>query len=182
MKMLIVLSCVFACSISTGLAQTNAGSTAGLEELMKKVLTALEAKDQSALEKLAITEDGYHKYIWPGIHANTPGTNEKRFYSMFQRGSAAGIASTSKEFGGRKMEFVRISMGTPIRQNKGYRLLPPPAVTVKDVSGQERTLNLTGAIVEHDGGYQVATYFVPAAQPTASRQGAPMTGTQCRHG
>jgi hypothetical protein len=171
MKMLIVLSCVFACSISTGLAQTNAGSTAGLEELMKKVLTALEAKDQSALERLAITEDGYHKYIWPGINAtNTPGASEKRFYSMFQRGSAAGIASALKEFGGQKMEFVRISMGTPIRQTKGYRLLRPPSVTVKDVSGQERTLNLTGAIVEHDGGYQVATYFVPAAQQTSSPQ------------
>lgn len=93
------------CLVASGFAQTAAGPSAALEDLVKKVLAALETKDQATLEKLAITEDGYQKYIWPGIASRTPGANEKKFYGMFEQGNLAGITSALKEFGGQKLEF-----------------------------------------------------------------------------
>jgi hypothetical protein len=141
-----------------------------LEGLVKKVLAALETKDQPALEKLAITEDGYRKYIWPGIAARTPGANEKKFYGMFEQGNSAGISSALKEFGGQKLELVKVSAGTPIRQTKAYRLLSPPTVTVRDGNGPEKALKLTGPVIEHDGIYQIATFAVTPAQQTESSE------------
>ena len=169
MKSLIALA-IIACSIVPGIAQPVAASSAGVEELMNSVLAALEAKDQSALQKLAITEDGYHKYVWPSVSANGASVSEKKSYTLFQQGSVAAISSALKDFGGQKMDLLKVSMGATIKQAKGYRLLASPTVTVKNSAGQERTLHLTGAIVEHDGAYQVATYTAPAGQQTASQR------------
>lgn len=158
------------CLVASGFAQTAAGPSAALEDLVKKVLAALETKDQATLEKLAITEDGYQKYIWPGIASRTPGANEKKFYGMFEQGNLAGITSALKEFGGQKLEFVRVSASTSIRQTKAYRLLAAPTVTVKDGSGQEKALKLSGPVIEHDGVYQIATFAITPAQQTVPQE------------
>jgi hypothetical protein len=89
---------------------------------------------------------------------------------MFEQGNAAGITSALKEFGGQKLEFVGVSAGTPIKQTKAYRLLSPPTVTVKDGSGQEKALKLSGPVIEHDGIYQIATFAVTPAQQTVPRE------------
>jgi len=169
-KTLVLLGGVLVCLVASSFAQTATGPSAALEDLVKKVLAALETKDQAALEKLAITEDEYRKFIWPGIAARTPGANEKKFYGMFEQGNVAGITSALKEFGGQKLEFVRVSAGTSIRQTKAYRLLSPPTVTVKDGSGQEKALKLSGPVIEHDGIYQIATFAITPAQQTEPRE------------
>jgi hypothetical protein len=134
------------------------------EDLVRQILAALEQKDEQALAKLSISEDEYRRYIWPAVSAGNPAARLDRFYQMYRQGSATGLAAAMKQLGGRKLQLVNITPGAPIRQTRAYRLLAGPAVSVRDSNGQETTVRLPGAVLEHEGTSKVSTYFVTPAR------------------
>jgi hypothetical protein len=83
----------------TLLAQSAPATT---EDLMKQVLAAFAAKDQAALERLAVTQAEFKKYMWPGMA--TSGSNAEKSWDMFQKTSAVGVTSNLGEFGGKRLE------------------------------------------------------------------------------
>jgi hypothetical protein len=82
------LGTIYATICGTLLAQ-SAPTTA--EDLMKQVLAAFAAKDRAALEKLAVTQAEFKKYMWPGMASS--GSNAEKSWDMFQKTSAVGVTS-----------------------------------------------------------------------------------------
>ena len=73
--------------------------------------------------------------------------------------SDAGIADRLKGLGGQKWELVKVSLG-PERKGKGYRILPRAEAVVRNAAGEERTILVAGTILEENGAYKLATYYV----------------------
>src|SRR5258705_3615342 len=88
------------------------------------------------------------------------GINADTFYSMAVKESEVGLASTLKEFGGRKWEVLDVALTAerhPIRR-KRFSAFSGPPVTIRDESGYERTVHVVGGIMELGGVYKVFTY------------------------
>lgn len=147
-------------------AATSLFGQSSPEALIGGVLSGLEAKDAVALKALAITPDDAKKYVWPSAAPNmtSGGMNADKFAGIYVRSSETGLKADLDRFGGRRLQLVKVSFEEPKKPTKGYRLLANPVITVQDETGSESSLRLLGAILEHDGKFQVATYFIPPVQ------------------
>src|SRR5713101_5569357 len=95
---------------ATALAQTATGpAPASAEDLMKQVLAALEAKDQTALERFTITEAEYRKFVWPNMAARSSGGSAEKSWTMYQKANVVGITTNLNEIGGHKLHFVKVA-------------------------------------------------------------------------
>lgn len=151
---------IFVCllaSINTLWAQTKTP-----EDLVTAILKALESKDEPALRRLAISPDDVKTFVWPAVAARVSGSgmNADKFATNYGKSNDVGIASVLSGMGGRKLQLVKVTMPAPERKTKEYQLFPPPAVIVRDETGQERVIHPVGQILEQSGTYRVATYYV----------------------
>ncbi len=138
-------------------------------DLMRQVVHALELKDERTLKNLAITKSECKRFVWPTLSRTLPklGINADAFYSMSVKESEIGLASTVRALGGRKLEVLEVAELTPERhptRRKRFRAFSGPAVTIRDESGQQRTLHLVGGIMEFGGVYKVSTYSLAPDQ------------------
>jgi hypothetical protein len=145
-----------------GFAQ-NPG-TPSQEELIKRVLSGIEAKDEKALEHLTISKDEFKKYVWPVIASRVSGSNTtaENFYDIYARSSGVGVTQNLTDLGGKKFEIVKVSPGPIQKQTKDYRLFLAPEVVVRDSTGQERTVRPVGGLLEQGGSFKVTTYYLGA--------------------
>src|SRR5205085_2097535 len=125
-------------------------------DLMRQVVHALELRDERTLKTLAITRAEFKKFVWPSLSRTLPklGINADTFYSTSMKESEIGLASTLSAFGGQKLEVLEVAELIPERyptRRKRFRAFSGPAVTIRDESGQQRTLHLVGGIIELDG-------------------------------
>jgi hypothetical protein len=149
---------ILVCLPGLAVAQTLATDP---DTLARQVLAALKAKDQQALETLTINAAEFKKYIWPTIttRVNSSGQmNAEKFYAIYRKSSDASLAQHLAEYGGKPYALVKVNTGEQ-KQYKGYRLLPNPEITVRGESGEEKTLRLGSALLEHDGGYKLASFY-----------------------
>jgi hypothetical protein len=146
-------------------AQTSTGAESP-EALVKQIFATLERKDSAALQQLAINSDEFKKFVWPTFTTPPTGTNAEKFSKVYMTSSDVGINDYLKQYGGRKMEVLKVTLNPPTRQNKNYRLLPGAQITLRDETGREKTVNMLGSILERAGRYKVATYYVRPPQPT----------------
>jgi len=161
MKRLFVLVAITAATL---FAQ---GGAASADDLMKQVFAALAQKDAAALQQLSISQDEFKQFVWPTITTPPTGTNADKLYKMYSASSGTGIEDSLKQYGGRKIEVLKVTLDPPRRQAKNYRLLAGAMVSVRDESGQEKTIHMLGGILERDGHYKVATYYVRPQDPAA---------------
>jgi hypothetical protein len=136
------------------------------DELIKQVLTALESKDQDALKQLTVTKAEFKKYLWPNIASRVvgDGMNSEKYYSMYEKTSQVGLTDRLAEFGGHKWQLVKVSFGGDTKQSKGFRVLSHPEVNVRDDRGQEQTMYIAAAVLEHDGTCKVTSFYVRPPQ------------------
>jgi hypothetical protein len=147
--------------VCLGIAATSQGPSTA-DELIKQVLAGLEAKDQSALARLTISEAEYRTYIWPKISGYNLSAKLEKYYGMHRQGSEAGLNEAIKLYGGQKMEVVKVEPGAAISHGNHYRLVSTPAATVRMADGKVHTISPTGALLEQDGSVKVSTYYVPS--------------------
>jgi len=168
MKRLFMLVIVAGMAATSLLAQAD--GAASPEALLKQVFAALEQKDNAALERLAISPDEFKKFVWPSVTAPPTGTTPEKFYKMYTVSSGVGIADSLKLYGGRKTEVLKVTLDPPRKQAKNYRLLPGAEVSIRDESGQDKTVRMLGGVLEHDGRYKVATYYVRPQSGETTKQ------------
>lgn len=144
-------------------AQSSAGAESP-DALVKQVFAALERKDSAALQQLSISQDDFKKFVWPTFTAPPTGTNAEKFYKMYTASSDVGIDEYLKQYGGRKVEVLKVTLNPPSKQTKSYRLMPGAQIALRDESGQEKTVTMLGSVLERDGHYKVATYYVRPSQ------------------
>ena len=131
------------------------------EELVRQVVAAIEAKDEKTLEQLAISKKEFKKYVWPTVAGRVSGSNmnAERFHTIYVKSSGVGLAENLSEFGGKRWEVVRVSLGAVRKEGKDYRLFLAPEVVVRDSGGQEQTVRLVGGLLEQAGSFKVTTYY-----------------------
>jgi len=152
--------------IAVGLAATCRSSiaqgTATAEDVLRQVVAALSGNDQAALTKLTIDQPEFKKYLWPALAMNmsTSNMSADKYYPMYQKANQAGIAEASIILAGKKWQVVKVDLQPAQRKGKGFQVLGPPLVTMRDESGQEKSVRLVGGLLERDGVYRVTTFYV----------------------
>jgi len=157
-----------ALSIAAGLLSvclpSGAQSSGGPEELLRQAVVALATSDQPALAKLSIDQAEFQKFVWPTMAAQMSKTTAEKYFPTYQRASQAGAEETKASLAGKKWELVKVDLGTARRKGKDFQLFGPPAVTLRDDSGQEKTFRLLGGLLESNGAYKITTYYVNPTQ------------------
>ena len=150
----------------TGYQPCMAQSTSPADDVMRQVVSALSANDQSALTKLSIDQTEFKKYVWPALAAQMSGsnTNADKYYPTYQKVSQAGIAEATTALAGKKWEIVKINLEPAQRRGKGFQVFGGPVLVLRDEGGQEKTIRVVGSLLERDGAYKVITYYVSPYQ------------------
>ena len=146
-----------------------AQNTGTAEDVVRQAVSALAANDQPTLAKLSIDQSEFKRYLWPRLSTQMSGTNTNadKYYTTFQKVSQVGVTEANTALGGKKWEVVKVDLEAVQRKGKGFQLLGPPSVTLRDESGQEKTVKILGGLLERDGTYKVTTYYVSPSQRTS---------------
>jgi hypothetical protein len=166
MKKFTMSAFLIAVGISGSLHPSMAQSNGSVEEVIQQAVSALASNDRPALNKLSIDQSEFKKYMWPAFATQMSGSNTSadKYYPTFQKVSQAGITETSAMLAGKKWELVKVSLEQVQRKGKGFRVLGPPLVILRDESGQEKTVKVVGGLLERDGTYKVTSYYVSPSQ------------------
>ncbi len=146
-----------------GRAATLKDGFASQEELIRRLLDALENKDADALRRLRVTETEYREILIPG-HV-PPGQPPRELTKQWRDYAWANLDTASNyyleklidEFGGKALAMKDVRFEEGVQQYAGYKAYKGPVVTVKDDDGQEKALR-TGSIVEIDGKLKFVGY------------------------
>ncbi|HZT69414.1 MAG TPA: hypothetical protein VFC10_06665 [Terriglobia bacterium] len=153
-----------------GTVRPSSAQTAGAaDETIQQAVAALAAKDDGTLSKLSIEQTEFKKYIWPALAVQMTGTNTNadKYYPTYQKVSQVGITEANTTLAGKKWEVVKVSLEPAQRKGKGFQVFGPPTVTIRDETGQEKTVKIVGGLLERDGAYKVTTYYVSPSQRAA---------------
>lgn len=132
------------------------------EELVTAVLKALETRNTESLKALALSQDEIKRFVWPAVSVNMTGAgmNADKFAAGYETSNQLGLTSALSEFGGKKLELVKVEMPAPQKKSGTTTLFPAPSIRVRDESGQEKTVRIVGGILDQNGSYKVTTYYV----------------------
>jgi hypothetical protein len=166
MKRITTFAFLIAVGFSASLHTSMAQSTGTAEDVLRQAASALAANDQPALNKLSIDQSEFKKYVWPALAVQMSGSNTStdKYYPTYQKVSQVGITESNTALAGKKWEVVKVNLGPPQRKSKGFQLFGAPSVTLRDESGQEKTMRLAGGLLERDGAYRVTSYYVSPSQ------------------
>jgi len=136
------------------------------EDVLRQVVSALGTNDQAALSKLSIDQSEFKKYMWPVLAVNMSGSNTSadKYYPTFQKVSQVGVDEAKSALAGKNWAVVKVSLEPPQRKGKGFQILGPPLITLRDEGGQEKTSRLVGGLLEREGVYRVTSYYVSPSQ------------------
>ena len=65
---------------------------------------------------------------------------------------------------GKKWQVVKVATEQAQKRGKGYQLFSAPLITLRDESGQEKTMRLVGGLLEREGAYKLTSYYVSPSQ------------------
>src|ERR1035441_10328403 len=162
MRIFVIRTLLIAVGLTGAYHPSMAQSTRSAEGVIRQVVSALAGNDHDALSKLSIGQPEFKKYVWPAFAMNmsTSNMSADQYYPTYQKANQAGIAEASTILAGKKWQVVNVDLQPAQRKGKGFQVLGPPLVTLRDESGQEKTVKLVGGLLERDGVYQVTTFYV----------------------
>ncbi|HUI28076.1 MAG TPA: hypothetical protein VL403_18490 [Candidatus Kryptonia bacterium] len=130
-----------------------------IDQLLDQFQHALNAKDESALHRLRVTEDEYRRIIIPGtIKPGEPPreveqTSSVFFWQMLNQKSVDVGRSLLEHFGGHQTTRKSVKFTKGSRQFGWYTAHGDVRLTLEDEQGRVRELH-TGAIAEVDGRFK----------------------------
>lgn len=156
-------------AVTVGNLPCFAQSAGSADETMRKTVAALTGKDEGMLAKLSIDQGEFKKYVWPALAGQMTGTNTnaEKYYVTYQKVSQVGITDANGMLRGQKWDVVKVDLPPAQRKGKGFQVFGPPAVTLRDEHGQEKTVKIVGGLLERDGAYKITTYYVSPSQRPA---------------
>lgn len=135
------------------------GGATSVDALIDRFLKAVEAKDETALRRLRVTEKEYRNIIIPGTikpgekPRQATAANSQFFWGMLNAKSEDVGRLLIKNYGGHhyKRKELKLTKGT--RQFGWYTAHGNVELTLEDESGETKELR-TGAIAEVGGRYK----------------------------
>ena len=134
-----------------------------LDDLLSRLLKALETKDADRLRRLRVTRREYTKIIMPGFVA--PGTEPRLiapsendfWWSMLDTKSRYSELAILDQFGGRKLSVKGITFLKGTEEYAWYTAHKRIYLTLQDQDGTEATLQM-GSVVEANGAFKFVSY------------------------
>lgn len=160
-RQFVVRTLLIAVGVMSFYHASAAQTTGTADELVKRVVAALESNDQQALNVLSIDQSEFKKYVWPTLPAQS-GSNSSAdmYYPTFQKVSQVGISEAASALAGKKWDVVKVSLESPKKKGKGYQVFGSPLITLRDNAGKEASVRLVGGLLERDGVYKVTSFYV----------------------
>jgi hypothetical protein len=138
----------------------HAARTAG--ELGREVVAALERRDVARLRQLAVNDVEFREVVWPELPAARPERNlpVEYVWNDLRTKSEAGLRRLLAEYGGQRLEFVRLAFDGETTQHRTYLVRRNAITVIRGEDGGERQLRLFGSTIERHGGFKVFSYVV----------------------
>jgi hypothetical protein len=152
-----VLGFAPACSGPPPLQNTRSSARA----MASAVLDALSRNDRPALEALALNDAEFRAHVWPELPASRPERNLPYSYvwgDLHQK-SQLGLAETLAAHGGRRYELIDVRFGGETKY-PSYVVHRAATMRVRDASGGDREIRVSGSMIEKQGGWKVFSYVV----------------------
>jgi hypothetical protein len=135
------------------------GGAASVDALLDRFLSALQAKDETALHRLRVTEKEYRDIIIPGsakpdeAPRQATEANSQFFWSMLNAKSEDIARLLIKNYGGQHYTRKELKLSKGTRKFGWYTAHGDVQLILQDESGQTRELH-TGTIAEVGGRYK----------------------------
>ncbi|HEV7731626.1 MAG TPA: hypothetical protein VGR62_05665 [Candidatus Binatia bacterium] len=134
-----------------------------LDDLVARLLAALESKDKTALRRLRVSRREYVKIIMPGFvepgaapRLIAPSENDF-WWSMLDAKSQYSELGILSEFGGRRYTVKEITFLKGTEEYAWYTAHKRIAITLAGPDGGEATLQM-GSVVEANGAFKFVSY------------------------
>lgn len=154
----LLVSVLPACGRPPALADTQASP----EALMREVLQAVERRDRSRLEALAISEAEFRDHVWEYLPASRPERNLPMSYvwgDLHQK-SVGHLSRVLGESGGRHWELVSVRFEGQPRSYGPFVIHGAPKVRARTPGGEEQELTVCGSLLEQGGRWKVFSFVV----------------------
>jgi hypothetical protein len=154
----LLTTCLLACGRSPSALSNSHGSA---ESLARAVLSALERRDVSSLNTLALNEQEFSDHVWAELPAARPERNLpiSFVWGDLHQKSDANLRQTIAKHGGSGYDLVSIRFGGST-DYRSYRVHRDSEVTVTDREGRKQDLRLFGSVLEKEGRFKVFSYVV----------------------
>lgn len=146
-----------ACSSTPPLAHTASSP----QTLGAAVLEALQRRDRTTLDALALSETEFRDHVWPQLPASRPERNLPFSYvwgDLHQK-SDVGLARTLEQHGGKRYELVSVEFAGET-DYVTYRVHRDARFRVRAESGAVEPLRVCGSMLEKDGTWKIFSYVV----------------------
>ena len=129
-------------------------------EIGQAVVEALNQGDFRGLHQLRVTRKEYLSWMWPAFPASGPPYNypEEFAWSNLDTKCSRAVKRLIKRHGENNLSFVKLGFEQKTEKYKDFQLLRSTVLTVKNDSGQQKTLKILGSVVEKDGRYKLLSY------------------------
>ncbi|MEX2281712.1 MAG: hypothetical protein WEE89_04395 [Gemmatimonadota bacterium] len=128
------------------------------ELLVRQFLTALEARDSTALKSLVLSTAEFIDLYYPSTPYTRPPYRQNPAFVWFliQQNSQKGISRAMDRFGGRPLRY----QGSECKpeEPQGNNRFWSCAVRIEPATGQPGSIRLFGSIMERAGRYKFVSY------------------------
>ena len=124
------------------------------------VVDALNRKDIEQLDRLRVQREEYLDWVWPAFPASRPPNNFPGDFawSNLNKKCNIGMKKWITHFGGHNLKFVDIRFDRPSETYDGFQLLRGTVLTLQNVAGEKRELEILGSVVVKNGRYKLLSY------------------------
>jgi len=132
------------------------GGAATIDELLEKLLIAIDADDAAALSRLTVTFDEFQSILWPEFPQSRPaaGVPVGEAWEFLENKNNASFNRTAGDLKGRGFRLARSAVRTH-ENYTNFRLHEDLSVTAANTSGETVELTMVRGIVEAGGRFKV---------------------------
>ena len=130
------------------------------DQLGLAVVDALNREDIGQLNRLRVQREEYLDWIWPAFPASRPPNNFPGDFawSNLNKKCNIGMKKWIAHFGGVNLKFVAIRFDRPKETYQGFQLLRGTVLTLQNVAGEKRELQILGSVVVKNDRYKLLSY------------------------
>ena len=130
------------------------------DQLGLAVVDALNRQDIEQLNRLRVQREAYLDWIWPAFPASRPPSNfpVNFAWTNLNKKCNVGMKKWIAHFGGVNLKFVDIRFDQPKETYAGFQLLRGTVLTLQNVAGEKRELEILGSVVVKNGRYKLLSY------------------------
>jgi hypothetical protein len=129
-----------------------------VDELMTKLLAALEAKDLQGMENLRVTRQEHTDLLWPDFDAKNHNVDPDFAWDMLNRRSHVGAGRAIGDYGGQQLTVLGVEFTRDLERYSSFVLHRGTILHARTQTGEMLDLMFLGSVVELDGQFKLLSF------------------------